>query len=277
MADGASAAELQEKIHWTERLEEYFVATGEKANCLAWVHKKAEELYSVRKTFIDLPVIVGSGVIAFLNAGSQSMFEDARISSIALGVGSLVVGIMNTMGTYFGWSKRAEGHRISSINYAKLYRFIAVELALPRDERMTPNDFLKVVKDTYDRLAEISPMIPPSVIHKFQRRFKKLTDIAKPEEANGLHKIEVYRVPGDDAKSPDARIKIGPPPDLANKKSFTVQNPMAKIATAVKKEVVPSIPSVESLNEIEESITMPSLPKELLRGTAGLEQAVKKA
>jgi hypothetical protein len=256
MSEGNAEAK---EIHWTVRLEEYFVQTGEKANCLAWVHKKAEELYSVRKTFIDLPVIVGSGVIAFLNAGSQSMFEDARLASISLGVGSLVVGIMNTMGTYFGWAKRAEGHRISAINYAKLYRFIAVELALPRDERMNPNDFLKVVKDTYDRLAEISPMIPPSVIHKFQRRFKKISDIAKPEEANGLHKIEVFRTPGDDAKSPDARIKIGPAP--TGKEGFTVKNPML----AIKKDEIPSRPSVESLEEIEKSVAMPTLPEEILK------------
>lgn len=255
--------DIAKDIHWTVRLEEYFVATGEKANCLAWVHKKAEELYSVRKTFIDLPVIVGSGVIAFLNAGSQSMFEDARISSIALGVGSLVVGILNTMGTYFGWAKRAEGHRISSINYAKLYRFIAVELALPRAERMAPSDFLKVVKDTYDRLAEISPMIPPSVIHKFQSRFKKLTDIAKPEEANGLHKINVYRVPGDDALSPDAKpsIKIGPPPTGV---TFSVSNPMNK----GKKEELPPAPSAESLAEIEKSVAMPTIPDDVLKEAA---------
>lgn len=258
MAEGATSEEAA-KIHWTSRLEGYFVQTGEKANCLAWVHKKAEELYAVRKTFIDLPVIVGSGVIAFLNAGSQSMFEDARLASISLGVGSLVVGILNTMGTYFGWAKRAEGHRISSINYAKLYRFIAVELALPRDERMAPNDFLKVVKDTYDRLAEISPMIPPSVIHKFQRRFKKITDIAKPEEANGLHKIEVFRVPGDDAKSPDVKVKIGPPPTPG---SFMVKNPMAK--EKPKKEE-PGIPSPQALEEVAESVNMPEMPKDVLK------------
>lgn len=258
MADSSSAADIASNIHWTERLEEYFVTTGEKANCLAWVHKKAEELFSARKTFIDLPVIVGSGVIAFLNAGSQSMFEDARISSIALGVGSLVVGILNTMGTYFGWAKRAEGHRISSINYAKLYRFIAIELALPREERMTPNDFLKVVKDTYDRLAEISPMIPPSIIHKFQSRFKKITDIAKPEEANGLHKIRVYRVPGDDSRSPDIRVKLGSPPTIDPKESFVMKNPMVK-------ETFTSRPSVASLQDIAESIAMPDIPKDILK------------
>lgn len=255
MGDGASATDISKDIHWTERLEEYFVTTGEKANCLAWVHKKSEELFSVRKTFIDLPVIVGSGVIAFLNAGSQSMFEDARISSIALGVGSLVVGILNTMGTYFGWAKRAEGHRISAINYAKLYRFIAVELALPRDERMTPRDFLKMVKDNYDRLQEISPLVPPSVIHKFQRRFKKVNDIAKPEEANGLHKIEVYRTPGDDAKSPDVQFKLGSPP------SFVQENPMR----GATKKPVARVPSAEELDDIAQSVAMPAIPKDVVK------------
>jgi hypothetical protein len=256
MGDATSTAELSKDIHWTERLEEYFVTTGEKANCLAWVHKKSEELFSVRKTFIDLPVIVGSGVIAFLNAGSQSMFEDARLASISLGVGSLVVGILNTMGTYFGWSKRAEGHRISAINYAKLYRFIAVELALPRDERLSPHDFLKMVKDSYDRLAEISPLVPAAIIHKFQKRFKKVHDIAKPEEANGLHKIEVYRQPGDDVKSPDSRFSLKDAP------SFTQENPMRGAKPAKPME---RVPSTEELEDIAKSVQIPSLPKAIAR------------
>lgn len=189
---GESASEINANIQWTDKLEEYLASTGEKAHCLSWVHKRAEQLYSNRRTFIDMPVIIGSGVIAFLNAGSSTMFEDPKISSIALGVGSLVVGILNTMGTYFGWAKRAEGHRISAIHYSKLYRFITVEMSLPREERMKPSDFLKYVKDQYDRLQEISPLIPPSVIGEFQSKFAKYTDISKPEEANGLEKIEVY-------------------------------------------------------------------------------------
>jgi len=189
---GESASEISANIQWTDKLEDYLASTGEKAHCLSWVHKRAEQLYSTRRTFIDMPVIIGSGVIAFLNAGSSTMFEDPKISSIALGIGSLVVGILNTTGTYFGWAKRAEGHRISAIHYSKLYRFITVELSLPRDERMKPSDFLKYVKDQYDRLQEISPLVPPTIIHDFQKKFEKYTDISKPEEANGLEKIEVY-------------------------------------------------------------------------------------
>jgi hypothetical protein len=189
----SNSMEISPTISWTNRLEEYFASTGEKASCLAWVHKRAEAVYSTRKTYIDLPVIIGSGVIAFLNAGSSSLFDDPKISSVALGVGSLFLGILNSFGTYFGWAKRAEGHRISAIHYAKLYRFITVELSLPRLERMSPHDLLKYVKDQYDRLAEISPLVPDIVIHEFQRRFRNEKQISKPEETNGLHKIDIYR------------------------------------------------------------------------------------
>lgn len=262
----ASSTEISTNIHWTEKLEEYFASTGEKAHCLGWVHKQSEAMYSTRRTFIDLPVIVGSGVIAFLNAGSQSMFEDQRIANISLGIGSLVVGVLNTMGTYFGWAKRAEGHRISAIHYSKLYRFIAVEMSLPRDERMSPHDLLKYVKDQYDRLAEISPLVPTAIIHKFQRRFKKYTDISRPEEANGLEKISVYKPSaGDEADGTPSsvRIRIGSPP-VGNPSTFTAVNPMLK---AAKKGTIREnfVPSVESMNEIAESVKLPVIPRETMR------------
>lgn len=183
---------IAENITWNPQIEKYFADTGEKAHCLSWCHKKAEALYSMRKTWIDLPVIVISGVTGFLSAGSTSLFNDPQMSSIALGVASLFVSILNTTGSYFGWAKRAEGHRISAIHYSKLYRFLSIEMSLPRDERMTPADLLKLTRDTYDRLQEISPMIPADVIREFQHKFKNEKDISKPEEANGLEHITIF-------------------------------------------------------------------------------------
>lgn len=247
MSETTSGSEKPKAIHWTEMLEEYFASTGEKAHCLSWCHKRGESLYSNRKTLIDLPVIVISGVTGFLSAGSTSMFSNPTTSSIALGVASLFVSILNTAGSYYGWAKRSEGHRISAIHYARLYRFISVELSLPREERMQPNDFLKYVKDQYDRLQEISPLLPPEVITEFQNKFANEKDISKPEEANGLEKITVYRndvnynvSDPNDNRSPI--IKVRTPPRLASaatalvaaiqesKRNISVENP-----TEVKK------------------------------------------
>jgi len=181
------------RVSWNKELELYFRETAEKAHGRGWCHKRSESIFTFRRTLIDLPVIVGSGIVAFLNAGSTSLFKDPMTSSVALGVGSLIIGVLNTLGTYYNWSKRAEGHRIASIHYDRHYRFIRIQMALPRDERMTPPDLLKAVKDTEDRLQETSPILPNEVINEFQSKFGSNSDIAKPEETNGLECVKIFK------------------------------------------------------------------------------------
>lgn len=183
-------------IHWNHRLEEYFAHTGEKAHCLSWIHRKAEEMYSSKTVWIDLPVIILGTLNGAVSVGSDSLFGGSQYASIGVGVVALITAILSTIGSYFAWARRSEGHRIAGLNYAKLYRFLSVEMSLPRDERMTPTDLLKYVKTEYDRLSEISPLIPPSIIKLFRDKFdnnEKYADISRPEDTNGLHAIVVYK------------------------------------------------------------------------------------
>jgi len=191
MGDG----DINENITWNDKLEEYFASTGEKAHCLSWLHKKAESLYSNRSTFIDLPVIILSALIGGTSIGSKELFGDSPAAPMILGLISIFVGILNTVGTYFSWSRRAEAHRISNIQYSRLYRHISVEMSLPREERTKPSELLQFIRTEYDRLNEISPLIPPAIIKEFNERFSHEKDISQPEETNGLEKITVYAPP----------------------------------------------------------------------------------
>ena len=254
-------------INWTEMLEEYFATTGEKAHCLSWCHKKGEALYANRRTWIDMPVIVISAVTGFLSAGSTTMFDNPRSSSVALGVASLFVSVLNTAGSYFGWAKRSEGHRISSIHYSRLYRFISVELSLPREERTEPGTFLKYVKDQYDRLQEISPLIPPIIIEDFKKKFEHETEISKPEEANGLEKITVYHDGGKISYAPTPKTPIPRPASkLANLVTQMKSNPMYKAAVIARKTslsiIRPPTPPPEPvvLNPIEVLVNPQAAP-----------------
>ena len=202
--------DFSKRIEWNCRLEEYFGATGEKAICYAWIHKHAEAMYSKRTTWIDLPVIVLSGILGFLSVGSTNMFAGNEMAaSSAIGAGSLAVSVLNTIGSYFGWAKRAEGHRIANIQYSKLYRFLTIELSLPRHERMTPFELLKYTRENVDRLQEISPLMPPEVVSMFRSRFgdAKYDCISKPEETNGLEKITIY----GEAEPPSVRSQESQP------------------------------------------------------------------
>ena len=192
-------SDINENISWNEKLEEYFASTGEKAHCLSWLHKKAESLYSNRSTFIDLPVIILSALIGGTSIGSKSLFGDSEAAPMVLGLISIFVGILNTVGTYFSWSRRAEAHRISNIQYSRLYRHISVEMSLPRNERTKPAESLQFIKTEYDRLNEISPLIPPRIIKEFNMRFSEEKEISQPEETNGLEKITIYMPPKTEA------------------------------------------------------------------------------
>lgn len=187
-------SEAFESIRWTDLLEDYFVEQGEQAHGLSLLHKHAEAMYSHRKTFIEIPVIVVSSVTGFLSVGSTSMFAgQEQISSVVLGVCSLIVSVFQTVGTYFGWARRAEGHRLSSIQYARLHRFLKIEMSLPRDQRQTPGELLKYVRDAADRLQEISPLVPEAVIADYKKAYGKIQDISHPPETNGLEKIVVFQ------------------------------------------------------------------------------------
>jgi hypothetical protein len=182
------------EVTWNPSLEEYFAEQGEQAHGLSMLHKHAEQLYSHRKTFIEIPVIVVSSVTGFLSVGSTSMFEGQEMtSSVVLGILSLMVSVFQTVGTYFGWARRAEGHKISSIQYSRLYRFLKIEMSLPRDQRQTPGQLLKYVRDAIDRLQEISPLVPEIIVADYKKHYSKITDISHPPETNGLEKIVVYQ------------------------------------------------------------------------------------
>ena len=120
------------------------------------------------------------------------MFSDPNASAIGLGLLSLFVALLSATQTYFKWSARAEAHRISAIQWSRLYRHLCIEMNLPRTERKQPQDLLKDTQQMYDRLQEISPLIAPDVIETFKKTFDKYKDVSKPEEMNGLEKITVY-------------------------------------------------------------------------------------
>jgi hypothetical protein len=184
-------------VHWNSKLEEYFAQSGEKSHCLSWIHKQSEALYSARTVWIDLPVIILGTLNGAVSVGSDTLFGNTQYASVGVGVVALLTAILSTITSYFAWARRAEGHRISSLNYAKLYRFLSIEMTLPRTERMDPSSLLKFVKTEIDRLAEVSPLIPHKIIQLFKARFSdpKYDSITKPEESNGLHAIEIYKGP----------------------------------------------------------------------------------
>jgi len=181
------------EIHWSSQLEDLIAQEGEKCRGLAWIHQRAEGEASKKNNYIMLPVIVLSTLSGTASVGSSALFGENSYSSIAIGMVSIAVGILNTVNSYFAFAKKSEAHRIAYLHYSKLFTWVSVELSLPRAERMNAEDMLKHLRAEMERLAETTPTPPQHILTDFTKRFKDYTDVSKPAETNGLAKIKVFR------------------------------------------------------------------------------------
>ena len=178
------------KLHWNDQLEQLIAEEGEKARGYAWIHSKAEQVYSYYDSLISLPVIILSTLAGACSVGS--FLPESDYTNVAVGGVSILVGILNTIGSRYAFAKRSEGHRVAQLSYSKLFAFLSIELALPRDERMNPTDLIKMLRETTERLAQTSPTLPPAVLQRFHDAFAR-EEAAKPPETNGLARIRVFR------------------------------------------------------------------------------------
>ena len=193
-------------IHWTSQLERVITDEGERALCFSWLHSHAERWYSRLNTGISLPVIIMSTLAGSASFGAGVLFPSTAIANVTIGSISIAVGVLNTIAGFFSWAKRSESHRICALTYQKVYRFILIELALPRVERIAAKDMLKIVRDQSDRLQEMSPQIPDNIIASFKRKFGDSTpDLKKPEITNGLDPIFVF---SDKLSTPPTRSPV---------------------------------------------------------------------
>ena len=179
-------------INWGSQIEKVIADEGEKALSWAFLHQHAQKKYNRLDIWINIPIIVLSTLTGSASIGSESLFKGNEIAPVIIGFISLFVGVLNTLSSYFGWAKRTEGHRLCGIQYEKYHNFIRIELSLPREERMAPSEFLKIIKEGFERLAETAPQIPDSVISLYKIRFGNDHELSKPTIANGIDKIEVY-------------------------------------------------------------------------------------
>ena len=200
-------------IKWTAQLEKVIASEAEQCLCYSVLHRESEAIYSKYNTYIVLPVIVFSTVAGTLSASSSSLFPDSQYASLGIGALSIGVGILNTVGSFFGWNSRAVQHKVSAITYGKLHRFLMIELSLPRSSRMTAKDLLKTLREQLDRLYEICPAIHESVVDKFKKKHGSDT-ITKPEICNGLISVKIYDPKADEERldTPSSvTVKIIPP------------------------------------------------------------------
>lgn len=203
-----------QNITWNRELEKLLAEEGEKALGASWIHGQCEGYYATRNQWITIPCVILSTLSGSASIGSQTMFSDAKSASLAIGAVSILVGILQTLGSFWTFAAKQEAHRQADIQWSKLHRFIAVEMTLPRTERIAARDMLKICRETIERLSETSPLVPDDIIKQFNAKFSQsYPDVAIPDMANGLKRVGINSPESSTPRSPQ-RFSLAKVPSL---------------------------------------------------------------
>ena len=179
-------------IHWDDELENLIKDECEICYSYYLLHNLSFIRYSQFNTYISLPVMILSTVTGATSMGSSVLFNNSNMASIGIGLIIILLNSLQAVSSYYKFSQLSEGHKIASISFQKVSRYLEIELSLPRKERSTPKVILKVLKNEIDRLLETSPMIQPIIIEQYNKKYKD-DNAKKPAIVNGLKIVVINK------------------------------------------------------------------------------------
>lgn len=180
-------------IRYNSELEQLLKENSEECESLSILHRISYEKYYRRSNYINIPVIILSSAIGFIT-GIDLQYDKMNI---ILGIGSVFVGIIKSVDTYFQLAKRAESHRICSLQFSQIYKKIQIELSLNRSQRVSAENMMNIVKTDIKNMQDIAPLIDDDIIVQYNEKYRRYKKVKKPNFVNGLTEVKINSAEDD--------------------------------------------------------------------------------
>ena len=158
---------VEKDYSWKKEQEQILKKWADKSLCLKMMHERAYKKYWCLNAWFNIPVIIISTITGTGNFASGSFGPEAGYLTFVIGGFNLFAGILATIATYTGVAQKLEAHRFSSVAWDKFSRKLQIELSKSRLDRIRAKDFIKQSAEEYDRLIEMSPILPNDIIRWF--------------------------------------------------------------------------------------------------------------
>ena len=180
-------------IRYNSELEQLLKENSEECESLSILHRISYEKYYRRSNYINIPVIILSSAIGFIT-GIDLQYDKMNI---ILGIGSVFVGIIKSVDTYFQLAKRAESHRICSLQFSQIYKKIQIELSLNRTQRVSAENMMNIVKTDIKNMQDIAPLIDDDIVAQYNEKYRRYKKVKKPNFVNGLTEVKINSAEDD--------------------------------------------------------------------------------
>ena len=152
---------------WNNEHEDILRKWADKAVCYKVMHDRSYKKFWCMNAWFNIPVIIIATITGTGNFASSSFGSNALMYTFIIGGFNIFSGILATIATYIGAAQKCEGHRFATIHWDKFARRIQFELMKKRVDRIRVKIFMKQMIEEYDRLNEMSPILPNDIIRWF--------------------------------------------------------------------------------------------------------------
>lgn len=187
-----------ENMIWHDSLEKIFSDLGDEAQINASLHQKSFKYYYRKSVKFQLPIIILSVLSGSGNFVSASFPEHQEMMILIIGGVSILTSVISSIAQFLKLSELSEAHRISYVSWEKFYSNIKYQMMRKRKDRDNIKEFLSNVFSEYQRLKEISPLIPEEIAGTIKRIRDK--DMYIPFILNRFEHVTPY----DDTPSPSS-------------------------------------------------------------------------
>ncbi len=174
-------------IVYSDEFETLLKEEAEKSESMSILHSKAYQKNNWYSIIVNVPVIILSALIGFL--APLPLFNKQEI---LLGALSIFVGILKTFDSYFDFTKKSECHRMTSLNYIRISKWIQLQLSLERNCRVNPKDLYDTITNDLQAIRESEPIITKDIIRTYNLQYKD-ENTAKPPICNGLTNVKINK------------------------------------------------------------------------------------
>ena len=159
---------------WDHSTETLLQRYGDEAQCRECLHRKSFYSYKRTLTCFQLPVIILSalsGSIQFLSKSFETAMVERAVVTCTASL-SILTAVLSSVQSYLKLGEKASRHESAEVAWQNLHNSIKHQLGLARGLREDCSTFVDRVKQEYDRLFEISPILDQRFINEVRKKLR---------------------------------------------------------------------------------------------------------
>jgi len=192
-------------MEWSNSLEQLLAKYCDESQVRSALYRRAYYFYKKLSSLFQIPLIIGSALSGSLQFLSKSFPEIEGHLITGTASLSIVVSVVSAIMSYLKIGSKMVKNELALVEWQNFHDSVQHQLALRRQDRLDPEEFLEWVKQQQKRLFEISPVCNQKFISQTKKKIMKVASdkFKVPFYLNGYRHANIWKELVDDEKEED--------------------------------------------------------------------------